>query len=188
MKKFAIAILAMATALAIAPAALADQIAVAAGNGVSYSATGGVTAGTGTVSGTPNTTGAFAVLIGDAVNFYAWGPSTTGVAFTTDGGLATFTIDTISLFNVISVNSLGGTSLSAAGTGMFDDDGMNYPVDWTSSGNTVNGSSYGFSMTADTTVTPEPSSLLLLGTGFLGLAFVVFRKAKPSSPALKLSL
>jgi hypothetical protein len=36
----------------------------------------------------------------------------------------------------------------------------------------------------DITETPEPSSLLLLGTGLLGLAFVVFRKAKPSGMVL----
>jgi hypothetical protein len=48
-------------------------------------------------------------------------------------------------------------------------------VDWQS-----NGSAAGVDFAGSLTETPEPSSLLLLSTGLLGLAFVAFRKAKAS--------
>ena len=39
--------------------------------------------------------------------------------------------------------------------------------------------------TMSVSTTPEPSSLMLLGTGLFALAFVVFRKAKMSGLVLQ---
>jgi hypothetical protein len=120
------------------------------------------------------------------VTFYAWGPAATGEAFSTDGGLVTFTIGTISDYVVSMIGS--NKFLAADGVGTIDDNGTGYNVNWSASGNTTGGVTYSYGINDTTTATPEPSSLLLLGTGLLGLAFVAFRKAKPARPVMHLSL
>jgi len=183
MKKFSLALLALATALAISSVAKADSIGVTATSGVTFNGSG-VTSGTGTVEGGVNTTGVFTSLVGDSVTFYAWSSSLSSptVAYSTDSGLVTFTIDTLSNYSYSAYGNNAG--LFAAGNGVIDDNGTYYDVSWTASGNTTDGVTYSFGI--NSTVTPEPSNLLLLGTGLLGLAFVAFRKAKSSGMVLNM--
>ncbi len=191
-KRFSIPLLALATALAITPAALADTVyyyhfhdgnitasgslsATEIGNTGVYDITDGtinVNYGSGVMTGTldpnPNAPNPYAAPCGYCGNIDdllyplnnspAAGNSPGGLLLDVDGLL--FTVDG----NYGYANLWGG-------------DNNGYGTNYSISGGW---DSYGQG-SLDISTTPEPSTLLLLGTGLLGLAFVAFRKVKPSS-------
>jgi len=188
-KRSLLALLALATALAISPAALADSLCFTiSGSGITSSGTitfsttstpgiDEITGITGTFS-TANPGGFSGVITGlepgsyDSNNltlssngFYVFDnlffPAGTAPAADNspaggllDGGGLTFDVS-------------GGYSVNVFGDGTGNPylvlDGANSLVD--------------SSVPVDFTVSPEPSSLLLLGTGLLGLAMIIFRKS-----------
>ena len=236
MKKFFLALLALAAALAITPAALASTIYLAPSdnNQIGFAPCCGMNPG--------GITGPFGV--GNTITFAGSGPfilDTVGVDLFgyAGGGVLPIEVDLFAGANPNTAGSfLGSATVTPTGNGytteLFSFGGLQVPdtltfivsivgnggsyddsfVDWQqftgiagaptigtsgdmwygAPGNYVVDNSYALDTGAKsntlaaefnaTNATPEPSSLLLLGTGLLGLAFVAFRKAKSSGLVL----
>jgi hypothetical protein len=80
------------------------------------------------------------------------------------------------LTNYAAIDSPGATSADTSYFSVPDTGTYSYEVIYAE----VNGGPAVLTSDMPSSATPEPSSLLLLGTGLLGLAVVMFRKNKPS--------
>jgi hypothetical protein len=193
MKKFSLALLATATALAIAPAAMATPVEF------STSPTGFVspTSGSGSAVYFMGVTDSNvnAPTFASLGTFYLTGltASFTDVAFTLD----ITQIDPTSGSGSLSSDIDGKVSYeNSTATITFDEPSVTIGAityalteeTYTLNANTGLGAgNYGqTTIEAEITATPEPSSLVLLGTGLLGLAFVAFRKTRSTGMALSM--
>ena len=182
MKNFA-KIFVLGTAIVVAPA-LAHATPITgtigfSGNGTFNNTTGQFTPGANTFSGMDafvltGGTGTLNVFTApNPVNFNAFNTSTLGTTiFTTTEGS-----DTLSFI----LTGLSGAGLDPAGSG-FTGNGTLEETGFTDTPETftlntdAQGGTFTAAMTAATGIAPEPPSLMLLGTGLLGIAGIVHRK------------
>jgi hypothetical protein len=189
MKKFSIALLALAASFAATPAALASSFAFTFTTpGFGVIATGSLTGTEVGSTGVYDITSGFVDLVLDGTTLASGSLTGTGM----DGSDNMLTPGAAGVNPLV---SFGGLSFDidgafvniysgdqTLGEGFLGTGSLTYGIqDGTPCLGVVDDLNGELTMATTTAAAPEPSSLLFLGTGFLALAFLAFRKVKPSA-------